>query len=202
MKTTHFNSNYNGLSELFGLPAVGKTTFLDTNKQYCNINATNNKQPIRRHALKLFSFFYVLCFDFAFFKGAGHFVIQSKLSFGDRLRLFLNLLRVKREGVKYLNQNMISDQGFLQAVWSVAVFSSLEKGRMANVLLDFMKNNQNTFPRQVVALEEDFSVILEHELSRYGKLGTYYANKSRQERAKYFQSIIMDIVRKYYTLSK
>lgn len=202
MKITHFSSNYNGLSELFGLPAVGKTTFLETTKQYFNINDSNNKKAIKRHILKILSFFYVLCFEFVFFKDAARFVAQSKLILRDRLRLFLNLLRVKRESLKYSGQNMMSDQGFLQAVWSVSVFSSLEKDEMANVLLDFMKNNQNTFPKQVVVLEEGFSVILEHELKRYGKLGNYYANKSRQERAKYFQSVITDIVRKYYTLGK
>lgn len=200
MKITHFSSNYNGLSELFGLPAVGKTTFLETTKQYFNINDKNNKHPIKRHIFKILSFFYVLFFEFIFFKDAARFVVQSKLSFGDCLRLFLNLLRVKRESLKYSGQNMMSDQGFLQAVWSVSVFSSLDKDEMANVLLDFMKNNQNTFPRQVVALEENFNVILEHELKRYGKLGNYYANQSRQERAEYFQSIIIDTVRKYYTL--
>lgn len=202
MKITYFKSDYIGLSELFGLPAVGKTTFLENNEQYLNVNSMNNKHSARRQILKLFSFIYVMYHDPAFLKSALCFIIQSRLSFSDSLRFFLNFLRVKRESLRCSGGKFMSDQGFFQAVWSVAVFSSLENEKMVRILLDFMQKNKNVFPNQVVILEDDFEVILTREMTRYGQLGRYYDSWYRQDRAQYFQSFILDVIRNYYKLVK
>lgn len=202
MKTTHFKSNYEGLSELFGLPAVGKTTFLKINKQYININNTNNRQPMKRYSLKLISFLYIIIFDFTFFKSTVRFIGQSKLSFGDSLRLFLNMLRVKRESLKYKDRNMMSDQGFFQAVWSVSVFSFLEREKMTHVLMEFFYENQKAFPKKVIVLEDNFDDILDREINRYGKLGSYYSDQIIKERAQYFQELIVKFIQKNYILGE
>lgn len=207
LKTINFSSNYVGLQELFGLPAVGKTTFLKSNKNFININENKNKNPISRNIFKVKSFFYIIVFDFIFFKKSINFIYQSKLAYGSNLRMFLNLLRIRMECLKYkdiksTNKDFISDQGFFQAVWSISVFSHLKYDRMNELLKHFVYTNKELLPKKVIILEDDLRIILDHELKRYGSLGSYYSTNEKIKRAQYYQKFILKLIRSYYILEE
>lgn len=184
---------------MFGLPAVGKTTYLREHNEYINVNNDKNKHFVGRQVYKVSSFFYVLMFYFSFFFNSLCLIKNSNLSMKDGVRLFLNLMRVKRESSSNKNPKGTSDQGIFQALWSIAVFSRADKSKMRTLLIKFIEQDKNGLPNKVIFLHNDTSVNLKNELKRYGHYGRYYENKKNIDLAEYYENVIFDILQKWYT---
>lgn len=199
MKIINFESSYVGLNEMFGLPAVGKTTYLSEHNEYTNINNSKNKYLVSRQLYKVSSFFYVLIFHFSFFFNSLCLIKNSKLSLRDSVRLFLNLTRVRQESSRNKNPKSTSDQGVFQALWSIAVFSNVDESRMRILLFKFIKQNKSSLPNKVIYLHNDISENLNHELKRYNHYGRYYENKKNVGLAEYYENVILEILQKWYT---
>lgn len=194
-----FRGPYVGLNEMFGLPAVGKTTYLSEHDEYINKNKNKNKNLVVRQLYKINSFFFVLTFHSSFFKDSAYLINNSKLSIKDSIRLFLNLTRVKQESSSNKNSKSISDQGIFQALWSIAVFSGVDKNNMKILLSKFIEQNKSSLPNKVIFLHNDIFENLKHELKRYDHYGRYYKNEKNISLAEYYENVIFDILQKWYT---
>lgn len=197
MEIFKFKSQYTGLPELFGLPAVGKTTFIANQPQLININERSNHNFFIRYSLKIVSVFRIAILNPKYFIRSIIFLKSFDMNLKDKLRLLVNLLRVVNEGHININ-NGISDQGFFQSLWSIGVYSHNSIPDVEQKITVFLKQNPNFLPKEITIISDTMENNLSRETQRYGYLKTYYENNQMINRSISVEKIIIDIVSTLY----
>lgn len=192
LKLKNNQSRKSYLTELYGLPAVGKTTTLNKHPEWNNVNDYLSQKFIVRQIIKL----KLVCISFltepkqslkmTFF--AMKYAKNRKIALAANLVSELPLLRTNV-------YNSVSDQGIWQALWSIAATGVKDDGFVdeATSIL-----NNITLPNAVMYLSDDIDSIVIRDINRYGKPGWYYADKIAVFNSKNATKIIDQLLEKYY----
>lgn len=144
--------------ELFGLPGVGKTTYLKNYKDSINcfdITVTDLKKDIRFCDLKIFKNIYLL-FKLNGKNNLNKHILKSSIKFSSWDN--------KIDSLNY--DNLINDQGYIVEIWS-NIMDNIEYGNFKNYK-SYIDNFVPRFETKFIYITRDTDTIVNNILQRDG----------------------------------
>ncbi|WP_214844326.1 hypothetical protein [Exiguobacterium sp. s150] len=187
------------IEELFGMPAVGKSSWVEANRtesHYIKVNEMLPINPLKRNFIKIKKIFsYTILHPRTLFYDSWLILNSRQKTLKDLLIVWSNWFFVLSLYSSCSNgkYTYIFDQGMFQALWSIRLSAKEE--------IDFKKFIKDKYlPGKIFFLDEDESILRQRESTRAKNIRLNYCIKSDIQLGRKTLNDVMEVIEQKYKL--